>query len=151
MIFRTESAEMCADELLDVIPSIMKAIRTQFGSRLIPRNEFVYDLLSRAEQVNDEGQLEASLERLQVNCIDLLLLHWPNDEVPLEETLSAFAELIKEGKIRALAGAAMRPMPQLPDAPPVGLPLSSAPGSIPPSGLRGLWQVTQYVCTISCC
>ena len=34
---------------------------------------------------------EASLERLQVNCVDLLLLHWPNDEVPLEETLGALA------------------------------------------------------------
>jgi tripartite-type tricarboxylate transporter receptor subunit TctC len=35
-------------------------------------------------------------------------------------TVSTSLGQIKEGKIRALAGAAMRPMPQLPDAPPVG-------------------------------
>jgi 2,5-diketo-D-gluconate reductase B len=43
---------------------------------------------------------EASLERLQVNCVDLLLLHWPNDAVPLDETLGALAELRDEGLIK---------------------------------------------------
>jgi tripartite-type tricarboxylate transporter receptor subunit TctC len=35
-------------------------------------------------------------------------------------TVSTSLGQIKEGRIRALAGAAMRPMPQLPDTPPVG-------------------------------
>ena len=35
-------------------------------------------------------------------------------------TISTALGQIKEGKIRALAGAAMRPMPQLPDTPPAG-------------------------------
>ena len=35
-------------------------------------------------------------------------------------TVSTALGQIKEGKIRALAGAAMRPMPQLPDTPPAG-------------------------------
>ncbi len=35
-------------------------------------------------------------------------------------TVSTALGQIKEGKVRALAGAAMRPMPQLPDTPPVG-------------------------------
>jgi len=43
---------------------------------------------------------EASLERLQVNCVDLFLLHWPNDSVPLDETLAALAELRDEGLIK---------------------------------------------------
>ena len=43
---------------------------------------------------------EGSLERLQVDCVDLLLLHWPNDDVPLEETLGALAELREEGLIK---------------------------------------------------
>ena len=43
---------------------------------------------------------EGSLERLQVNCVDLLLLHWPNDEVPLEETLEALAAIRDEGLIK---------------------------------------------------
>jgi 2,5-diketo-D-gluconate reductase B len=43
---------------------------------------------------------EGSLQRLEVNCVDLLLVHWPNDAVPLEETLGALAELREEGLIR---------------------------------------------------
>jgi 2,5-diketo-D-gluconate reductase B len=43
---------------------------------------------------------EGSLEKLQVNCIDLLLLHWPNADVPLEDTLGALAQLREEGLIR---------------------------------------------------
>jgi tripartite-type tricarboxylate transporter receptor subunit TctC len=35
-------------------------------------------------------------------------------------TVSTALGMIKEGRIRALAGAAMRPMPQLPDVPPAG-------------------------------
>ena len=43
---------------------------------------------------------EGSLERLQVDCIDLLLLHWPNDDVPLDATLGALAGLREEGLIK---------------------------------------------------
>jgi 2,5-diketo-D-gluconate reductase B len=43
---------------------------------------------------------EGSLEKLQVNYVDLLLLHWPNDAVPLEETLEALAGLREEGLIK---------------------------------------------------
>ena len=39
----------------------------------------------------------ASLERLAVDSVDLLLLHWPNDQVPLSDTLSAMRRLQEEG------------------------------------------------------
>ncbi|MDB6068667.1 MAG: aldo/keto reductase family protein [Pedosphaera sp.] len=42
---------------------------------------------------------EGSLRRLGTDRIDLYLLHW-RGEVPLAETLAAFMELQKEGKIR---------------------------------------------------
>ena len=32
--------------------------------------------------------------------MDLLLIHWPNPKIPLEETLGAFKDLKKENKIR---------------------------------------------------
>ncbi len=44
---------------------------------------------------------EASLARLGVDHIDLFQLHQPDPVVPIEETLSALAELVEEGKIRA--------------------------------------------------
>lgn len=43
---------------------------------------------------------EESLKRLRTDHVDLLLLHWPSDDVPLEETLAAMAELIDEHRTR---------------------------------------------------
>jgi 2,5-diketo-D-gluconate reductase B len=41
-----------------------------------------------------------SLEKLQIDCVDLLLLHWPNPEFPLAATLDALAALREEGLIK---------------------------------------------------
>ena len=41
-----------------------------------------------------------SLHHLKVDYVDLLLIHWPNSEVPLNETLSAMESLVQEGKTR---------------------------------------------------
>lgn len=43
-------------------------------------------------------QAEGSLRALRTDHVDLLLIHWPNDGVPLAETLGAMAELRDEGK-----------------------------------------------------
>ena len=45
---------------------------------------------------------EQSLERLGVDYLDLLLLHWPSPGVPLEETLKALTALQADGRIRNL-------------------------------------------------
>lgn len=44
---------------------------------------------------------EDSLRRLKTDYIDLYQLHWPSEEVPLDDTLAALATLMREGKIRA--------------------------------------------------
>jgi len=44
--------------------------------------------------------VEDSLRSLRTDYIDLLLLHWPNPDVPLEHTLQALGELRQEGRIR---------------------------------------------------
>jgi 2,5-diketo-D-gluconate reductase B len=43
---------------------------------------------------------EESLRRLGTEYVDLLLIHWPNFEIPLRETLSAMVELRRQGKTR---------------------------------------------------
>jgi aryl-alcohol dehydrogenase-like predicted oxidoreductase len=48
---------------------------------------------------------EDSLQRLQVDCIDLYYTHIDDGVTPLEETLSAYASLIKAGKVRYIAAS----------------------------------------------
>jgi aryl-alcohol dehydrogenase-like predicted oxidoreductase len=45
-------------------------------------------------------QVEASLRRLGTDRIDLYLAHEPDAEVPVEETVAAFDELVRSGKVR---------------------------------------------------
>jgi aryl-alcohol dehydrogenase-like predicted oxidoreductase len=46
-----------------------------------------------------------SLKRLQTDYIDLFQSHQDDPETPLEETLEAYAQLIKEGKVRAIGAS----------------------------------------------
>ena len=45
-------------------------------------------------------EIENSLRRLKVDCIDIYQCHWPDEETPVEETMKCLLELKKEGKIR---------------------------------------------------
>lgn len=43
-----------------------------------------------------------SLRKLDLDHVDLLLLHWPNDDVPLEETIAALNEVKNLGMTRLI-------------------------------------------------
>jgi aryl-alcohol dehydrogenase-like predicted oxidoreductase len=53
--------------------------------------------------------VEKSLKRLQTDYIDLYYLHYDDGKTPVEETLTAFAELIKSGKIKNIAASNISP------------------------------------------
>ncbi len=53
--------------------------------------------LSRAHMMN---AVEASLRRLQTDHIDLYQSHWTDNDTPIEETMRAFDDLVKQGKVR---------------------------------------------------
>ena len=59
--------------------------------------------------------VEDSLKRLQTDYIDLYQAHRDDEGVPLEETLQAFADLIRQGKVRAI-GASNYTAPRLREA-----------------------------------
>ncbi|RKY97238.1 MAG: aldo/keto reductase [Candidatus Hydrothermota bacterium] len=44
--------------------------------------------------------VEDSLRRLQTDYIDLYQVHWPDWDTPLEETLRALDDLVRDGKVR---------------------------------------------------
>ena len=55
-----------------------------------------------AEPDRVRASAEASLRDLGTEYVDLLLLHWPNEDVPVERTLEAMSALQQEGKVRHL-------------------------------------------------
>jgi 2,5-diketo-D-gluconate reductase B len=58
-------------------------------------------ILPRELKADDARRAAAdSLANLDVGHIDLLLIHWPNKEVPLKETLEVFAELKRSGAVK---------------------------------------------------
>src|SRR5438552_1852722 len=48
---------------------------------------------------------EASLCRLQVECIDLYQSHWDDEKTPLDETLGAYEQLLRQGKVKAIGAS----------------------------------------------
>jgi aryl-alcohol dehydrogenase-like predicted oxidoreductase len=46
--------------------------------------------------------VEASLKRLRTDYIDLYQVHYPDPNTPIEETLRALDELVRDGKVRAI-------------------------------------------------
>jgi aryl-alcohol dehydrogenase-like predicted oxidoreductase len=50
-------------------------------------------------------QIEGSLERLGVARVDLYLIHAPDPDTPVAETLGAFDELVRAGKVRAIGAS----------------------------------------------
>ena len=73
-------------------------ILTKLGMELSPERKG----LSR-RQIRTE--VEGSLKRLQIETIDLYQSHRDDTSTPMEETLQAYAELIGEGKVRAIGAS----------------------------------------------
>ncbi len=45
-------------------------------------------------------EVDRSLKRLQTDYIDLYIVHWPDKHVPLETTMAAMDQAVRQGKIR---------------------------------------------------
>lgn len=54
-------------------------------------------------------EAEASLQRLQTDYIDLYQSHWDDLTTPVEETLEAYAQLVKQGKVRVIGASNLSP------------------------------------------
>lgn len=57
---------------------------------------------SHMAQGEIEAACDASLKRLSTDVIDLYQIHWPNHDIPIEETYRGLENLVQKGKVRAL-------------------------------------------------
>ena len=56
--------------------------------------------LTAIDSFHIKRAVEGSLKRLKTDYLDLYQMHWPDTVVPIEESLKAFDELVREGKVR---------------------------------------------------
>ena len=73
-------------------------LATKFGILRDPRDPSVRGFDSRPEYVRQA--IEGSLRRLGVTTIDLYYQHRVDHKVPIEDTVGALADLVREGKVR---------------------------------------------------
>lgn len=69
----------------------------------VPREDIFLTTKVRREKLRRSDVLsstDTSLKELGTDYVDLLLIHWPNEEVPLDETFEAMLELRDQGRIR---------------------------------------------------
>jgi aryl-alcohol dehydrogenase-like predicted oxidoreductase len=75
-------------------------LATKFGIVRDPKNPALRGVSGRPEYVR--SSCEGSLKRLGVDVIDLYYQHRVDPQTPVEETVGAMAELVRQGKVRYL-------------------------------------------------
>src|SRR6201988_5045188 len=75
-------------------------LATKFGIVRDPKNPNARGVNGKPDYVRQS--CDASLRRLRIDHIDLYYQHRVDPETPIEETVGAMAQLIKEGKVRYL-------------------------------------------------
>ncbi len=80
-----------------------EAVGKGIAKATLPRDQmFLVSKVWRDKLAYDDiiSSTEESLRKLKVDTIDLMLIHWPNPEIPVEASLPAFDNLKKDGKIK---------------------------------------------------
>ena len=105
-------SEEIVGEALQGIPRDKVQIMTKYGMRWdVRQGQFAFatrdnggkalDIYKYAGKDGIIKECEDSLRRLRTDYIDLYQIHWPDDTTPVEESMEAVADLIRQGKVRA--------------------------------------------------
>lgn len=84
------------ERLLGAVLKEMNLDSFEIATKVNPR------VTGKLDRVAVVSQLDESLERLQLNRVDTLYLHFPDPNTPLESALEGCAQLYDEGKFREL-------------------------------------------------
>lgn len=82
-------------------------LATKFGIVRDPQNPMARSINGKPEYV--KSACEASLKRLDVEVIDLYYLHRVDQTTPIEETVGAMSELVKQGKVKTIGLSEVSP------------------------------------------
>lgn len=78
----------------EIVGQAIKAFRREdifITTKVAPEHLHADDVIKAAE---------GSLRRLDVDSIDLYLIHWPNPNIPLEDTFRGLNSLLKDGRVK---------------------------------------------------
>jgi aryl-alcohol dehydrogenase-like predicted oxidoreductase len=70
--------------------------------QVVVATKFGWGSPSGASRRTISRTVEASLKRLRTDYIDLYQVHFPDPNTPIEETLRALDDLVRDGKVRAI-------------------------------------------------
>ena len=93
-----ESEEIIAEALYPYTSDLVITTKAGFKPGKIKRGHATLASLGDPDHIREE--CDKSLQRLRVEAIDLYQMHVPDPDVPYDETLGAFVELQRAGKIR---------------------------------------------------
>src|SRR3954466_2223199 len=77
-------------------------IATKFGIRFAPTEDNPTNRVLDGSPENVRNSIEGSLKRIGTDHVELYYLHRVDPNTPIEETVGAMGELVKEGKVRHL-------------------------------------------------
>ncbi|MEX6686306.1 aldo/keto reductase [Danxiaibacter flavus] len=104
-------SEEIVGEAIKELPRDKVQILTKFGMRWdLAKGDFGFasknndgteiNIYKYAGKESIIKECEDSLRRLGTDYIDLYQIHWPDSTTPIQETMEAVAQLIKQGKVR---------------------------------------------------
>ncbi|MEQ6119487.1 aldo/keto reductase [Reichenbachiella sp. MALMAid0571] len=110
-IYGMGKSEEIVGEAIKGIPRDKVQIVTKYGLRWdLAQGDFYFaskdndgkdiDIYKYASKESIVEECENSLRRLGTDFIDLYQIHWPNNTTPIQETMEAVEQLVKEGKVR---------------------------------------------------
>lgn len=110
-VYGQGTSEEIVGEAINGLPREKIQILTKYGMRWdLKKGDFAFksknnegqdiDIYKYAARESIIKECEESLRRLRTDYIDLYQIHWPDVTTPIEETMGAVSDLIRQGKVR---------------------------------------------------
>jgi aryl-alcohol dehydrogenase-like predicted oxidoreductase len=110
-VYGQGTSEEIVGEAINDLPREKIQILTKYGMRWdLKKGDFAFksknnegqdiDIYKYAARESIIKECEESLRRLRTDYIDLYQIHWPDVTTPIEETMGAVSDLIRQGKVR---------------------------------------------------